>query len=169
MGLTHQESKDVTVKMLALYKEGKSFQDLALMFGVTRQRVHQRLKSLIGPINKMRDKNNVRHVMFDGMCFFDDGRNGYFYHISGNKRLALHREVWKSVHGPIQKGFHIHHKDGDKNNNGIDNLEMLSISEHMKRHAKYDPEIFRKMGQSKSALKLETLAKARLKRKCYRQ
>lgn len=59
-------------------------------------------------------------------------KKGYMY--CGHK--VVHREIWKSVHGPIPPGHHIHHKDGNKLNNSIENLECISQSEHMSLHAK---------------------------------
>lgn len=46
----------------------------------------------------------------------------------------LHQEVWKSVHGPIPRGHHIHHIDENTHNNAPDNLECVTPKEHSKRH-----------------------------------
>lgn len=54
--------------------------------------------------------------------------------------IQAHRWVWINHHGTIPKGMDIHHKDGDKDNNEIENLQMLSRSEHLKEHWK-DPEL----------------------------
>lgn len=48
--------------------------------------------------------------------------------------IHAHRWVWINHYGAIPKGMDIHHKDGDKDNNEIENLEMLSRSDHLKRH-----------------------------------
>lgn len=47
----------------------------------------------------------------------------------------LHVQVWEDHHGPVPKGFHIHHKDGNPANNAIDNLELRTPSSHAKCHA----------------------------------
>ena len=49
--------------------------------------------------------------------------------------ITMHRYVWQFHNGPIQDGFHIHHKDGDKSNNALENLEMLSASDHTIHHS----------------------------------
>lgn len=56
------------------------------------------------------------------------------YYNFGRKRL--HRVIWEDVHGPIPKGFDIHHKDGNKQNNSIYNLECISHSDHLSLHMK---------------------------------
>lgn len=50
--------------------------------------------------------------------------------------IHAQRWVWLNERGPIPKGMDIHHVDGDKSNNNIENLELLSRSEHLKRHWK---------------------------------
>ena len=47
-----------------------------------------------------------------------------------------HRYLWTQKHGEIPDGHHIHHIDGDKLNNDIENLECLSASEHLVNHHK---------------------------------
>jgi hypothetical protein len=49
--------------------------------------------------------------------------------------MSVHRYVWEQVHGPIPKGYHVHHRDGDANNNSIENLEVLTCREHSRIHA----------------------------------
>jgi hypothetical protein len=47
------------------------------------------------------------------------------------KRIEYeHRLIWEKHFGPIPAGFHIHHKDGNKQNNDINNLEMINGKEH---------------------------------------
>lgn len=50
------------------------------------------------------------------------------------KGKRLHREVWKYHRGEIPKGFHVHHKDGDRSNNQIENLLLVEKSEHLSMH-----------------------------------
>lgn len=52
----------------------------------------------------------------------------------GNCGKYLHRLIYEEEYGKIPDGYHIHHKDGDKLNNNIDNLECLSASNHGKTH-----------------------------------
>lgn len=57
---------------------------------------------------------------------------------SGNKRktLLLHRIIWEDNFGAIPEGFHIHHKDENRINNDINNLECVSLSHHASHHRK---------------------------------
>lgn len=44
--------------------------------------------------------------------------------------------LWEQAHGPIPKGHHVHHKNRNKLDDILGNLECLSNAEHMREHAK---------------------------------
>lgn len=52
---------------------------------------------------------------------------GYYFQHDGQR---LHREVWKAHYGDIPDGYEVHHKDQDRANNQIENLELMDGSEH---------------------------------------
>lgn len=65
--------------------------------------------------------------------------HGYLQIISkeeGNYSKTVHRLVFLDYYGSIPAGSHIHHRDGNKLNNNIDNLQLLSQSEHRRLHTK---------------------------------
>ena len=41
-----------------------------------------------------------------------------------------HVLVWEQHNGPIPEGYQIHHIDGDKSNNSIENLQLVSALDH---------------------------------------
>lgn len=51
------------------------------------------------------------------------------YWSRGGKKL--HRDVWTMAFGAIPKGCHIHHRDGNPDNNLLANLECVPASEHL--------------------------------------
>lgn len=55
------------------------------------------------------------------------------YYVDRTGKL-LHRAIYESVHGEIPQGYHIHHKNEIKSDNRIENLEALTVSEHIKSH-----------------------------------
>lgn len=65
---------------------------------------------------------------FNGESFYLCGE--YFQH----KGKRLHRTVWEYHNGDIPKGYHVHHKDGDKTNNDPANLELMSGTDHLRGH-----------------------------------
>ncbi|RLD65141.1 MAG: hypothetical protein DRI98_14980 [Bacteroidetes bacterium] len=69
----------------------------------------------------------------------------------------LHRYVWPTSYGKIPAGHVIHHKDHDRSNNRLCNLELMTASDHSKHHAKDN----KWMG---SAANIEQLKAAQLKR-----
>lgn len=53
--------------------------------------------------------------------------------------MMNYRKIWESHYGPIPfdnngRRMEIHHKDGNRKNNSIDNLELLTIQEHYNIH-----------------------------------
>ncbi len=60
--------------------------------------------------------------------------NGYKYVTRSGNTILVHRLVWEEQFGVIPKGMDIHHKDGNKLNNKIENLECLSRKEHGGKH-----------------------------------
>ena len=46
----------------------------------------------------------------------------------------LHQEIWKSAHGEIPAGHHIHHIDRNTLNNDIGNLEAVEKRKHVSDH-----------------------------------
>ena len=61
---------------------------------------------------------------------------GFYFQRKG---VRLHRTVWEHFNGPIPKGFHVHHINGDRGINGISNLELVEQSEHLSFHGKQKP------------------------------
>lgn len=58
-------------------------------------------------------------------------------HGFGNVKVwpLFNRHVWEQAHGPIPAGHAIAFKDGDKTNCALDNLELVSRAEMMKRNS----------------------------------
>lgn len=80
---------------------------------------------------------------FNGESFYLCGL--YFQH----KGKRLHRTVWEHHNGVIPKGYHVHHKDGNRCNNDISNLILMQGSQHLSDHMQAEE----RKNQSKESLK----------------
>ena len=58
-------------------------------------------------------------------------RDGYIW----VDRQRQHRLVWETYYGKIPKGLQIHHIDGNKQNNAIENLQLVDAKLHKKIHS----------------------------------
>lgn len=60
---------------------------------------------------------------------------GYRVHQQNGKSRSEHRRLMeRALCRRLRKNEHVHHKDGNKLNNSLDNLEVLTASEHTRRH-----------------------------------
>lgn len=60
-------------------------------------------------------------------------------------RRALHQVVWEDANGPVPDGFQIHHRDEDKTNNDLANLQLVRTGKHI---SVYHPGNIRKAGEA---------------------
>lgn len=82
-----------------------------------------------------------KRIEFNGQIYERTGKGKYYFCIlPGAKRKGaqqLHRAVWEFYSGEkIPKGYHIHHKDFDVDNNDFSNLECMEGKKHLSLHAK---------------------------------
>lgn len=82
------------------------------------------------------------YAFVDGYKFRKDLKTGYY--LSSKKidgrRPRLHVYIWNKYHGDIPKGYQIHHKDENKDNNEIDNLMCMTQKGHLRWHGENIPD-----------------------------
>jgi hypothetical protein len=105
------------------------------------RKVQNYSKSKLGKLNPMSGKCRERHHNYIGAV--SDGKG---YHLilkpdwytarKGTKHVFLHHVVMCEHLGltEIPSGWCVHHKDENKINNEISNLELLTLSDHTKLH-----------------------------------
>ena len=80
-----------------------------------------------------------------------DAKGYYHVGLTLDKRttsVAVHRFVWECFNGHIPRGMHIDHVNGDKQNNSVANLDLVTPKEHSVRTIKANPTM-RKIGGMK--------------------
>jgi hypothetical protein len=51
-----------------------------------------------------------------------------------SKGQYVHRLVWEAHYGPIPRGLHVHHRNHDKRDNRIENLQLVQHGAHISQH-----------------------------------
>lgn len=111
---------------------------------------------------KVEYSSDKKIAYYNGERFTRDDRTGYYLSARKvpelNRRIRLHKYVWTMERGEIPAGCQIHHKDENKYNNDIDNLECLSEHDHLSYHSmKYAKErrddLDRALGSAREAAK----------------
>lgn len=138
-GMTDEEFKDY---LIFEYKNN-SIRQIAHKLNVTQVAIRKYFKKYNIPFKEKKDTylrgakapnwNGGRHM-----------HNGYIEiyapkHPHKNKRNCIyeHQKVMEDYLGRyLEKGEVVHHKDLCKTNNNIENLQLLTMSEHSKLHAK---------------------------------
>jgi len=70
-------------------------------------------------------------IKFNGVTYYKNPNDGYYH---SKQKRSLHRDKWKHYRGHIPDGYVIHHKDGNKINNNMKNLELMSRPQHTAHH-----------------------------------
>lgn len=88
-------------------------------------------------------KNNTNNTKYPCRILTEWGsatiKSGYYAISSekeGNKGKRLHRLIYEKNYGKIPDGYVIHHKNEDKTNNCIMNLQLMTNQEHTIYHNK---------------------------------
>lgn len=76
-----------------------------------------------------------------GLAPANKGTGSGFISEQGYRRVKVdgrdvmeHRLVWEAEHGPIPKGHSIHHENGDRLDNRLENLELMPRGSHSTLH-----------------------------------
>lgn len=127
----YKRRDDRAAAMYARYQEGLSLAKVAEEFGCTRQNVYDVFRWRDWP---MRPKASVRPTVEWNGSKWSLRDNGYYGRTTGERDM-MHRAVWEYHNGPIPDGWDVHHKDRDRTNNDVANLECLPKDAHTRLHA----------------------------------
>jgi hypothetical protein len=58
----------------------------------------------------------------------------YVRQLKGRPTKVLHREVWRSRHGNIPRGWQVHHRNENRDDNSFDNLLAQAPQDHVRHH-----------------------------------
>ena len=132
--MDNRRKDEKAVEMYEAYCAGSSLAEVGKLFGVTRQSVHSLFKTRG---LELREKQAPKEfVLFNGDKY-TVRNHGYLGKTKGNRSL-MHRDVWEFHNGQIPDGWDVHHRDENKLNNNIENLECLPKAEHTRLYSPHN-------------------------------
>lgn len=101
---------------------------------------------MISSLGRLKSYKKVK----DGYILSNVNSNGGYLSVvlayGCKKRYTrIHNLVAEHFIGEIPKGFHVHHKDGNKQNNIVTNLEIIHPVKHHEKTIKENPQILKGM------------------------
>jgi len=117
-------------EMYKQYQIGYSLSEVGKMFEMTRQSVYS---WFLCRWYLMRGKKKLPFLMFDWKKF--TMRNTGYYALTDLHRWLMHIYKWNFYNWEIPPWHDIHHIDLDKTNNEMNNLILLTKSEHSRLHS----------------------------------
>lgn len=112
-----------------------SIKDLVVFFNKSEETIR---RFMIKNNIKRKDKTlKIKQYNKDKFIGKFQRKDGYILILVNNKYVLEHRFIVENNIGrKLEKYEHVHHKNEIKNDNRIENLEILTISEHSKYHKK---------------------------------
>ena len=122
--------------MYADYQAGLSLAEVGAKHGRTRQSVFDIFKRRG---LQLRARQFKPAVIYRGVKYTEQKTCGRHRYLRATVRkgvnLYLHHVIWCEHNGPIPAGYKVCFKDGNHRNVDINNLELLSNSEQVRKHA----------------------------------
>jgi transposase len=132
-----------------LYKNGATTNELAKRYGVSNETIRQRLKQMEIPRRSLKGVTRENHPKWKNGSIID--RDGYIRTWAPNHPwprkgyMPEHVRIMELRIGRKLKVIEcVHHKNHDRQDNRIENLELMTRSEHSKLHRSKDIHMFKR-------------------------
>lgn len=120
-----RKNNDLVANMYAHYQTGKSLEQIAEIYGRTRQAVYDVLRTRGYALRSkpLRGLVTILGVKFTLM------KGGYLRGTTPLGRITAQKYVWERKRGPVPEGAVLHFLDGDKTNVELENLAIVAVAD----------------------------------------
>jgi len=133
-----------TQELIDAYESGMSLPEIAEQVGITDQAVYSRLINAKVPMRSFKESVQLSYARGrnwgrrgSDSVNWKGGRSltkdGYIELRIDGKQKPEHRYVWESSYGAIEPGWVVHHLNGQKTDNRIENLQAMPRKSHSPR------------------------------------
>ena len=130
-----RKNNDLVAAMYALYLTGKSLEQVGEVYKKSRQAVYDQFRCRG---YQLRPKKKLPEKIIDGIKFTPSHKGGYWRATGRKKNVMLSHFLYQKHVAPVPAGYGVHHKDLNRNNFDLTNLELLTIAEIS---SKYSPHL----------------------------
>lgn len=100
------------------------------------------VNAIVHKLRELQSKNKFQadHVIIEGRVYPAELVSGYIIlSLPDGTKTPMHHFVWRSEYGDIPCGYHIHHRNGNRIDNRLVNLTLMSAEDHIAHHASGRP------------------------------
>lgn len=126
----NRQNNFIVAGMFNMYQSGKSLAEVGKVYKKSRQSVYDVFRTR---------GYALRSKQFKGQQILDDisftiCKGGYLRGTLNTRRLLMHQYVWEKATGKkLPRGWVVIHKDTNRENNSIENLEAMTLSDWNKK------------------------------------
>jgi hypothetical protein len=126
----HRKNNDLVAAMYAMYKKGPDGNPMSLAaIGKIYKKSRQAVYDVFHTRGyQLRSKEMKGLQIIDGIKF-SFMKGGYLRGTTPRGRMSMQKYVWEKCRGRVPSGYVIHHKDGNRENNNIENLHLVAHSD----------------------------------------
>lgn len=117
--------------MYSEYQTGKSCSEVAVIFGGTRQSVHDIFKCR-GLQLRPQYLRLLKKIEYRGVAY-TPGKNGYYRATVGDRKM-LHHQMWEDAHGAIPDGWQVTFQNANHTDLRLDNMLCAPIADITRMH-----------------------------------
>lgn len=152
-----RKNNEIVAAMYALYRSGKSLEDVGIVYHKTRQAVYDVFRSRGYALRSKR----LKGLQIVDDIQFTEMKGGYLRGtLPDGRRMLLHHYIWEKANGPIPPKHIVRIVNGNLHDARIGNLELMPLSEWNRRFSPHLNQFTSPTGSRKKKMSIRDRVRA---------